>query len=79
MSEATMRRRLRREGQTLRALLLWERMQAAQTILRDRDADVGDAIAATGYTSRSHFSRHFQETFGAAPSAIRKERKKAVA
>jgi AraC-like DNA-binding protein len=75
MSEATLRRRLRQEGQTLRAILLAERMQAARTILHDRDADVADAVAATGYTSRSHFSRHFQEAFGAAPSVVRKGRK----
>ena len=52
MSEATLRRRMRQEGQTLQALLLAERMQAAYLILSDRDAEVADAIAATGYTSR---------------------------
>lgn len=75
MSESTLRRRLRDESQSLRALLLAERMQAAYLILSDRDADVADAVAATGYTSRSHFSRHFQEAFGQAPSTVRKERK----
>jgi AraC-like DNA-binding protein len=75
MSEATLRRRLRDEGQSLRALLLAERMQAAYLILSDRDANVADAVAATGYTSRSHFSRHFHEAFGQAPSTVRKERK----
>jgi len=79
MSEATLRRRLRQEGQSLRELLLTERMNAAYLILSDRDADVADAIAATGYTSRSHFSRHFQQKFGQPPSVVRKERRKPVA
>ncbi|RBP16830.1 AraC family transcriptional regulator [Roseiarcus fermentans] len=72
MSEATLRRRLREKGQTFRALLLSERMTAAHTILADRDADVADAVAAAGYASRSHFSRHFKRFFGVAPSVARR-------
>ncbi|MBY2943342.1 helix-turn-helix transcriptional regulator [Rhizobium leguminosarum] len=79
MSEATLRRRLRDENHSLRALLLAERMQAAYLILSDRDADVADAIAATGYASRSHFSRHFQDAFGQAPSTVRRARKRPMA
>lgn len=75
MSEATLRRRLKGEGETLRGLLLSERMNAARVILAERDADVADAIAATGYTSRSHFARHFQEAFGVLPSAVRGSRR----
>jgi len=75
MSEATLRRRLKGEGETLRGLLLSERMRAARVILAERDADVADAIAATGYTSRSHFARHFQEAFGVLPSAVRGSRR----
>lgn len=74
MSEATLRRRLKAEGETLRDILLSERMQAAHLILAERDADVADALAATGYASRSHFSRHFQEAFGVPPSAVRARR-----
>ncbi|WP_426413359.1 helix-turn-helix transcriptional regulator [Bradyrhizobium ganzhouense] len=76
ISEATLRRRLNQEGWSLRVLLLTERMKAAYAILSDRDADVAEAIAATGYTSRSHFARHFQEAFGVTPSAVRKNRNK---
>lgn len=75
LSEVTLRRRLRQEGQSLRALLRSERMKAAYTILSDRDADVAEAIAAAGYTSRSHFASHFEQAFGASPSAVRKRRK----
>lgn len=75
MSEATLRRRLRSEGETLRQILLSERMNAARLILAERDADVAEAIAATGYSSRSHFARHFQEAFGEPPSAVRGSRR----
>lgn len=79
MSEATLRRRLREEKHSLRALLLAERMKAAYLILSDRDAEVADAIAATGYASRSHFSKHFHDAFGQAPSTVRKGRKTGLA
>jgi AraC-like DNA-binding protein len=72
MSEATLRRRLRKKGETLRSLLMAERMKAAHTILADRNADVADAIAATGYTSRSHFAFHFKQAFGVSPSHVRR-------
>lgn len=72
MSEATLRRRLRAEGQTLQALLRAERMNAAYIVLKDRDADVADALAATGYRSRSHFARHFRESFGVNPATVRR-------
>lgn len=71
MSEATLRRRLRAEAHTLQETLRTERMKAAYIVLNDRDADVADALAATGYRSRSHFARHFQEQFGATPSSVR--------
>lgn len=77
MSEATLRRRLRQEGRSLRDLLLSERMRAARTLLCDRHADVADAIAATGYASRSHFARHFRQAFGVSPAAARSGRKTA--
>lgn len=79
MSEATLRRRLRQEGHTLQDTLRTERMEAAYVVLHDRDADVADALAATGYRSRSHFARHFHERFGATPSAVRHRRPRSVA
>ncbi len=73
-SEASLRRRLRAEGESLQGLLRDERMKAAYTVLNDRDADVADALAATGYRSRSHFARHFHARFGASPSSVRARR-----
>jgi AraC-like DNA-binding protein len=72
MSEATLRRRLRAEAHAFQTLLRAERMKAAYILLNDRDADVADAVAATGYRSRSHFAKHFQAEFGARPSSVRK-------
>ncbi|XUX70700.1 helix-turn-helix domain-containing protein [Agrobacterium sp. rho-13.3] len=75
MSEATLRRRLHAESHTIQGTLRSERMKAAYIVLNDRNADVADALAATGYRSRSHFSRHFQEQFGATPSSVRHRRR----
>lgn len=68
MSEATLRRRLSSEGQSLRTLMVDERMKAAQRLLGERSADVAQAMAATGYASRSHFSRHYKAAHGTVPS-----------
>ena len=78
MSEATLRRRLRGEGESLGRLLLAERMQAAHVLLCDRDADVAEAVAATGYSSRSHFARHFKAAFGVSPLAARQSGRREV-
>ncbi|KJF71077.1 helix-turn-helix transcriptional regulator [Agrobacterium arsenijevicii] len=78
MSEATLRRRLRSEKQTLQMLLRTERMNAAYIVLNDRDADVADALAATGYRSRSHFARHFRDSFGVSPAAVRQRKQERV-
>lgn len=75
MSEATLRRRLRAEATTFQDLLRDERMAAAYLVLNERDADVAEALAATGYRSRSHFARHFQARFGATPAAVRQGRR----
>ncbi len=74
LSQATLRRRLRQQNLSLRDLLLSERMQAARILLCDRDADVAEALAATGYASRSHFARHFRRTFGLSPVMARMRR-----
>ena len=74
MSEATLRRRLAAEGRSLRMVVLGERMEAAHRLLRERTADVAEAMAATGYVSRSHFSRHYKAAHGAVPSRSRRPR-----
>lgn len=74
LSEATLRRRLRAEATSFQDLLRDERMAAAHLLLADRNADVAEALAATGYRSRSHFARHFEERFGVTPAAVRRRR-----
>ncbi len=74
MSGATLRRRLAAEGRSLRTVMLGERMEAARQLLSERTADVAQAMAATGYVSRSHFSRHYKAAHGALPSYSRKRR-----
>ncbi len=74
MSEATLRRRLAAEGRSLRTVMLGERMEAARLLLDERTADVAQAMAATGYVSRSHFSRHYKTAHGALPSHTRHRR-----
>lgn len=72
MSEATLRRRLALEGGSLRTVMLGERMDAAHRLLEERTADVAQTMAAIGYVSRSHFSRHYKAAYGAVPSHSRR-------
>lgn len=71
MSEATLRRRLHPQNQTLRDLILNERMIAAHEILLRGNSGIVEAATEVGYASRSHFARHFYKTFGIQPSAVR--------
>ena len=74
MSQATLRRRLAVEGRSLRTVLIGERMEAARQLLGERTADVAQTMAATGYVSRSHFSRHYKAAHGEVPSHSRYRR-----
>jgi AraC-like DNA-binding protein len=69
-SEATLRRRLAREGTSLRVLLQQERMAAAKLLLKQERVSVTEAAAACGYASRARFARRFQAVHGVAPSAL---------
>lgn len=69
-SEATLRRRLAREGTSLRVLLQQERMAAAERLLRQERVSVTEAAAACGYASRARFAKRFQAVRGVAPSAL---------
>lgn len=71
MAPATLRRRLAREGTSLRALLAAERMGVARDLLAG-GASVTEAAAASGYASRSHFARGFRAAHGALPRQLRR-------
>lgn len=70
-SEATLRRKLRREGLSFAKLVSAERMAAAHVLLTERGANVADTLAATGMTSRSHFATQYRRLFGQRPSEAR--------
>jgi AraC-like DNA-binding protein len=71
MAASTLRRRLKGEGTSLRAVLAETRMRLAHDILARGEGNVTDAAATAGYASRSHFGRRFRSLYGASPSAVR--------
>lgn len=71
MSEATLRRHLARENQTLRNLLIDVRMTTALTLLQTTEYSVTRIALDVGYASPSRFTARFQQRFGFPPSAIR--------
>lgn len=73
LSEATLRRRLAKQGTRLRALLLDERLEVAAVLLRDPRFTVGEAALRCGYSSGSKFARQFRKRFGVLPKRIRSE------
>ena len=59
-------------------ITLRKRLRRARVRFRERDAELSEAVAATGYASRSHFARHFRRAFGISPAEARKRRGKAT-
>jgi AraC-like DNA-binding protein len=71
LSEATLRRRLAREGTTLGDLLTDVRMSFAMVLLQSTQHAVNRIALQVGYESASRFAIRFRERFGFAPTAIR--------
>lgn len=71
MSEATLRRRLAREGTGLTALVTDLRMNRALGLLQATDLPVERIAAEVGYASASRFAVRFRARFGLPPGAIR--------
>lgn len=71
VSEATMRRRLEREGTTFTDVLADVRMSHALGLLQTTDQSVGHVALAVGYASPSRFAERFRSRFGILPSALR--------
>lgn len=67
---STLRRRLSVEGTSFRTILRRERLRAGHNALAAGASSLAAAEAA-GYSSRSHFSRRFRESFGTSPSGRR--------
>lgn len=70
IGEATLRRRLARDGTSLRAILLEERMAAAKLLLHRDRISVSEAAAACGYASRARFAKRFRSVHGVRPSSL---------
>lgn len=73
MSPATLRRQLREEGQSFRAIKDELRNARAQELLRGTDLPVAEIAARTGYAEASAFYRAFVKWTGTSPGDFRKE------
>ncbi|MES2037659.1 MAG: helix-turn-helix transcriptional regulator [Pseudomonadota bacterium] len=71
MSEASLRRKLATEGNTLTGLLLDARMSTALTLLQATTQPVSQIALSVGYESASRFAIRFRQRFGFAPTTVR--------
>lgn len=71
VSEATMRRRLAKEGKTFGDLLADVRMTQALGLLQTTELSINRIALDVGYSCPSRFARRFRARFGITPSAIR--------
>lgn len=72
LSPATLRRRLRAEGQSFAAIRDEIRQAEAQRLLRDGTESIAQIAAALGYTEPSAFHRAFFKWTGMTPLAFRR-------
>jgi AraC-like DNA-binding protein len=77
MSEATLRRKLADEGDSLSAILSDARLSFALTLLQATSEPVAGIALAVGYQSPSHLTMRFRRRFGFPPSAIRAANRRA--
>jgi AraC-like DNA-binding protein len=66
MAGSTLRRRLKADGASFRAVLREIRMEVAREAIAEGAGSIAAAEAA-GYASRSHFARHYREAYGETP------------
>ena len=71
MSEATLRRRLAGERETLSGVLRETRLTAAMSMLQGTDEPVIQVALACGFPNHSSFSRQFRERFAITPTDVR--------
>ncbi|WP_322012793.1 AraC family transcriptional regulator [Paraburkholderia sp. J12] len=74
LSEATLRRHLAVEGETLGNVLVDTRMSLALRLLQSTDAPVSNIAFDVGYESSSRFAIRFRQRFGFSPTAVRGHR-----
>ncbi|MTH36190.1 helix-turn-helix domain-containing protein [Paracoccus limosus] len=73
LSPATLRRRLRAEGQGYAAIRAEIRLQGARQLLRDTGLSVAEIAERLGYGEPSAFHRAFLKHIGTTPAAFRRE------
>ena len=73
LSPATLRRRLRAEGQGFAAIRAEIRLMRARQLLRDTDLSVAEIAARLGYGEPSAFHRAFLKIAGTTPAAFRRD------
>jgi AraC-like DNA-binding protein len=73
MTPATLRRRLRSEGQSFASIKEEIRSTLAQSLLRESDLSVADIACEVGFTEPSAFHRAFRKWTGASPAAFRRD------
>jgi AraC-like DNA-binding protein len=74
VSEATLRRRLQKEGTSLRDVLTDIRMTHAMQLLQSSNMPVSAIAASAGFESQSRFAIRFRSRFGFPPTAVRGHR-----
>ena len=74
MSEATLRRKLAAEHNSLTAIRDSVRMGRGLHLLQTTMAPIGRIAESCGYQSQSRFSERFRQRFGLTPSELRKTR-----
>ncbi|NIF80470.1 AraC family transcriptional regulator [Paraburkholderia sp. Cy-641] len=76
ITPATLRRRLRSEGQNFSSLKDEMRSALAQSLLRDSELNVAEIANELGFTEPSTFHRAFRKWTGASPGAFRRDFRK---
>lgn len=77
LSPATLRRRLRSEGQSFISIRDEVRYLRAQGILRDKDCSIADIAITLGYAEPSAFHRAFLKWSGVTPAFFRERERRA--
>ncbi|MEM1078615.1 MAG: AraC family transcriptional regulator [Pseudomonadota bacterium] len=72
ISPATLRRRLRAEGQSFQEILRELRLASGLHLLQTTRWPIASVAEAVGYRSASRFASRFQDRFGLSPSALRR-------
>mgnify|MGYP003915669909 FL=1 len=74
MSESTLRRKLKSEGTSIKAIRNRTRLGYGMHLIQTTMEDIGRIAMRCGYQSQSRFTEQFKLLFGMTPTALRKTR-----